>query len=282
MDRAPVSVIIPTYEREQFLERAIRSVLIQTLPCSEIIIVDGGSTEHTDEQVRDLQNSHPEICYLFQKNRGAAAARNFGILRAVQPLIAFLDSDDHWQPEKIARQYRAMTAKPEYLISHTGERWLRRGMHLNQKQRHLPRGGDIFDHCLKLCAVGMSTVMARRELFSLCGLFDPAFRCCEDYDYWLRVSCRHPFLLVQEALTVKEGGRGDQLSQQYRVGMDKLRVAAIAKLLEHESLTASQRYQAIHEIIRKSTIYGNGCSRHGRYEEACHYLDLAKSYRAKL
>lgn len=274
----PISVIIPTYNRKQFVATAIYSVLSQTCKCSQIIVVDDGSTDGTDELIRSIQSGcQQEIMYIQQDNKGPAAARNLGICNARYEYIAFLDSDDHWLSNKITKQFEYMRANPEFLISYTKEQWLRNGLHLNQKKRHAPKHGTIFSHCLDICMVGMSTVMIHRELFRRIGMFDTSFRCCEDYEFWLRASCRYPFLLVDDVLTVKEGGREDQVSFQYRIGMDKLRIAAIEKVLECGTLDENQKNLALKELKKKTTIYGKGCVRHGRSEEGQRYLDRAAS-----
>ena len=276
----PVSVIVPTYNRRGLLVRAVRSVCRQSVRCEEIIVVDDASTDGSREVIEagfdQDQGTPPAIRWLrLPSNRGPAAARNLGIRQARCEMIAFLDSDDHWRPRKLERQAAAMQRLPGYLISHTRERWLRRGQHLNQKYRHLPRHGDIFSHCLELCAVGMSTVMVRRAIFATVGLFDERMRCCEDYDFWMRVSCRYPFLLVDEELTIKEGGRDDQLSHQHRIGMDRLRIDALVRLVQSGALNAEQRRQARQRLRQKCEIYGRGCCKHGREEEGRRYLDLA-------
>ncbi|MBU4395412.1 MAG: glycosyltransferase family 2 protein, partial [Proteobacteria bacterium] len=93
-----MSVIIPTYNREKFLGRAIRSVLCQTIACSEILVIDDGSTDQTVALVASLrEHSAIPIYFFYQENMGPAAARNLGILRAQSELVAFLDSDDHWR-----------------------------------------------------------------------------------------------------------------------------------------------------------------------------------------
>mgnify|MGYP002628983789 CR=1 FL=1 len=277
----PVSVIIPTWNRAPYLERAIHSVLRQTLPCQEILVIDDGSTDQTPGLIEELSaQSAVPLRYFFQENQGPAAARNLGVRHARFPLIAFLDSDDHWHKDKLSHQYTAMAAEPGYLISHTRERWLRRGVHLNQKKKHIPRHGDIFVHCLQLCAVGMSTVMVRRELFSRIGTFNEELRCCEDYDFWLRVSAKHPFLLIDTPLTVKEGGRSDQVSVQYQVGMDRFRIQALMALVNSGQLTPEQQLLARLELHRKSLIYGQGCLRHGRVEEGQQFLEYARRYQS--
>ncbi|MDD3814474.1 MAG: glycosyltransferase family A protein [Desulfocapsaceae bacterium] len=274
-----ISVIIPTYNREKFLGRAIRSVLRQTIACSEILVIDDGSTDQTAALVSSLREySAIPIHFFYQENMGPAAARNLGILRAQSELVAFLDSDDHWRKDKLAEQQKAMEESPSYLISHTREQWLRGGVHLNQKKKHLPHHGDIFNHCLQLCTVGMSTVMVRKELFAAIGLFSPMFPCCEDYDFWLRASCRYPFLLVDKQLTIKEGGREDQVSYQYRIGMDKLRIHSIMRLLESVKLNQEQHYIALRELQQKCLIYSHGCIKHGKVDEGAVYLDIYKKY----
>lgn len=274
-----ISVIIPTYNREKYIGRAIRSVLRQTISCSEILVIDDGSTDQTGALVRSMRaSSSVPIHFFYQQNRGVAAARNLGIQRAQSEFIAFLDSDDHWRKDKLAQQVRAMEGAPAYLISHTKEQWLRGGVHLNQKKKHIPRHGDIFGHCLQLCTVGMSTVMVRKELFATVGLFSPGLPCCEDYDFLLRVSCRYPFLLVDRSLTIKEGGREDQLSYQYRVGMDKLRIQAIMELLAGATLTREQHSLALGELQQKCQVYGLGCIKYGRGDEGTAYLDLCNKY----
>lgn len=277
----PISVIIPTYNRAEFITRAVSSVLDQTRSCSEIIIVDDGSTDDTEAVLHHVLADLPLECNIVrQQNLGPAAARNAGIVRARYPYIAFLDSDDHWVKHKLAVQYQMLSRSENLMISHTKERWLRRGEHLNQKKIHIPRDGDIFAHCLRLCAVGMSTVMLRRAVFDKVGMFDEQLHCCEDYDFWLRVSSRFEFLLVDMPLTVKEGGRDDQVSVQYRQGMDRLRIDSLKKIMEEGGLSRQQHFMALREFERKSKIFGRGCIKHGKVDlgrEVLEELEVQKS-----
>jgi len=119
---------------------------------------------------------------------------------------------DYWFVEnKLDSPIEAMQQNPSYLVSHTQETWYRNGNILNQKDKHRKNSGEIFRQSLELCAVGMSTVMVRREIFERYGLFDEDLPCCEDYDLWLRVSAEQEFFLVDEPLTLKDGGRADQV-----------------------------------------------------------------------
>jgi len=270
-----ISVIIPTYNRRGFLESAIDSVLAQSFCGYELIVVDDGSTDDTPALIRGYGSA---LIYIKQDNRGPSAARNRGIKASRGALIAFLDSDDRWHPEKLLLQGEAMEGEPGYLISHTGEVWYRNGELLQQKKKHKILSGDIFKRSLSMCMVSMSTVIARRELFDYVGFFDEALPCCEDYDFWLRASLRYPFLLIDEPLTFKEGGRDDQVSVIYRIGMDKFRIRSIVNLLNNEALNKAQRREAVAELRKKCFIYGKGCIKWGREEEGIYYLQIPDRY----
>ena len=276
-----ISVIIPTYNRSERLHKALESVARQRLLPAEVIVVDDGSTDATDQLIERIrENGTVNLRYYFQPNRGPAAARNRGIEMASGAYLTFLDSDDEWHRDKLVHQFEAMQVDPDYQVSHTQERWLKNNVHLNQKKYHHPRHGDIFSQALKLCCVGMSTVMARRELFDRYGLFDESLRCCEDYDLWLRVSAYEKFLLVEKRLTVKHGGRGDQVSNLFRIGMDRFRIQALAKLVKDTSVPQDRRNDACQELMQRCTIYGKGCEKHGKTKEASFYLELAEQCRS--
>lgn len=272
-----VTVIIPTYNRSGFLKIAIESVLQQTWQDFELIVVDDGSTDNTAEMI--AENYSQQVKYIYKENGGPSTARNTGIRAAAHELLAFLDSDDRFDRCKLAKQLAAMEQAPEYLVSHTQEIWYRDGKFLNQKKRHRKENGYIFLRCLELCAVGMSTIMARKKLFNEVGLFDEDLPCCEDYDLWLRASVNHPFLLVDQPLTIKDGGRPDQLSCLHRVGMDRYRIRSMHNLFNSGTLSKEQRGLTALELIRKCTIYGTGCLKHGRESEGEEYLQLAEKVR---
>jgi len=104
---------------------------------------------------------------------------------------------------------------------------------------------------------------------------DEGLPCCEDYDFWLRTSVRFPFLLIDKPLTLKDGGRPDQLSSIYRKGMDRFRIRSILKVLGSRDLDAEKRELATRELRKKCRIYGTGCIKHGRIKEGEEYLRLA-------
>jgi hypothetical protein len=122
----------------------------------------------------------------------------------------------------------------------------------------------------------MSTVMVKRQLFDEIGLFNEKLRCCEDYDLWLRASSRFPFLLIDSPLTVKEGGREDQVSFQFRIGMDKLRISAILDLLQKIRLSDEQARWTLEELQKKCLVYGTGCLKYGKTLESRSYLEISQ------
>jgi len=274
-----ISVIIPTYNRAGYLPRAVDSVVNQTRPPDELIIVDDGSTDNTAVIVADIASRvlFPVHC-IHQENKGASAARNLGIHHARGDILCFLDSDDWWDYSKIELQLPVMLEDPNVCITHTREIWFRNGVRVNQKKKHAPGNGFIFSSCLKMCVIGMSTVMVRRELFEQYGLFDESLPCCEDYELWLRIARERPFVLVDHPLTLKEGGRGDQLSVRYRQGMDRYRIQALCTLLAGKVLTDEQYIETLAELNRKCTIYGKGCIKHGREDEGRACLRLPENY----
>ncbi|MEJ5166724.1 MAG: glycosyltransferase, partial [Thermoanaerobaculia bacterium] len=174
-----ISVIIPTYNRKEFLKETLDSVLKQKEVEKEIIVVDDGSTDGTYEEIKNYP-----IRYFFQENKGPASARNLGILASKGKFIAFLDSDDLWLEDKLSLQLKFFKENPEYLIVHTNEIWIKDGKPLKQLKKHKKGGGDQFERSLELCVISPSSVLIKRELFDLVGLFDESFPACEDYELW--------------------------------------------------------------------------------------------------
>jgi len=269
-----VSVIIPTYDRGWIIEEALDSVIAQDFKDFELIVVDDGSTDNT----RDILKSCPhEIKVIHQQNLGVSAARNQGIASASGKLIAFLDSDDLWLPNKLTTQVKFFSANPDALICQTEEMWVRNGVRVNPKERHKKPSGMIFEPSLALCLISPSAVMMKCSLFDEVGLFDEELPACEDYDLWLRVSCRYPVYLIDTPLIVKRGGHEDQLSKL--PGLDKYRIASLKNIVESDLLSEAQYRAAVKTLKEKCAIYASGCRKRGRVDEAEYYEALAKRYK---
>ena len=268
-----VSVIIPTYNRGWILKEALESVLAQDFRDFELIVVDDGSTDGTAEL---LAACGPPVRVLTQPNRGVSAARNLGLSAARGQLVAFLDSDDLWLPAKLKEQVGFFRANPEAMICQTQELWIRDGVRVNPKERHRKFSGMIFERCLPLCLVSPSAVMMRTCLFEVVGVFDEQLPACEDYDLWLRISCRYPVHLIDTPLTVKRGGHVDQLSRAS--GLDKYRIRALEKILDSGLLSPHQYRAAARTLQAKCAVYAVGCRKRGRQEEARFYEQLAHRF----
>jgi len=272
-----VSVIIPTFNRCAMLREAIDSVLAQSTPAFELIVIDDGSTDGTAEHLARLAETI-RIKIERIEHRGPAAARNRGVAIARAPLIAFLDSDDLWSPAKLERQIAFMRDNPGCAISQTREIWIRNGRRVNPGYRHRKRAGDIFVDSLRTCLIGMSSVMIRTDLFRSSGGFDEHMAAAEDYDLWLRILIDHEAGLLDEPLVTRRGGHPDQLSAT-TPALDRFRILALAKLLADYRLSPARRNSAVEVLAEKCRIYARGLLRRGRIDEARPYESVADQAR---
>lgn len=259
-----VSVIIPTFNRETLLPRALSSVLGQTGVSFELSVVDDGSTDGTRALI---EKDFPSVNYLHQNNQGPSAARNRGIERSRGQWIAFLDSDDEWLPGKLEAQLAFFRQNPSYRILQTEEIWIRNGKRVNAMNKHKKYGGFIFEKCLPLCAVSPSAVMIHKSLFEEIGLFDESLPACEDYDLWLRIAARHPVGLIEKPYVTRYGGHADQCSSKYPA-MDLFRIRALVKILKSGTLSPEQTALAEKTLKEKSQIYIQGALKRGKAKEA--------------
>jgi glycosyltransferase involved in cell wall biosynthesis len=204
-------VVIPTYNRAGVLDAAIRTVLAQTYESVEIIVVDDGSTDDTSTVI---SNYDDRIRYhRFDENRGANAARNKGIELATGEFIAFLDTDDRWEPEKLERQVTAFrNASSQCGLVYTGiERQDREGNFLDQ--RISPTVSNPSRRLLLGNFVGtFSAILVSQSVFSEIGRLDETLPSWQDWEFYIRVADRFQFVLVSDYLTVKRDGRTDQIS----------------------------------------------------------------------
>jgi glycosyltransferase involved in cell wall biosynthesis len=198
-----VSVVIPTFNREHYIGRALESVLNQTYTDYEIIIVDDGSTDKTGEIIRRYQETADNIRYIrTTENKGASAARNTGIQEACGTYIAFQDSDDVWMPEKLEKQVKILSETgPAVGLVYTGF-WLVKG----DTQQYIPhpsykkREGYIANEILKGSFIGTPTILIKKECFEHMGLFDESLPQLQDWELMIRVSERYQFRFIDEPL----------------------------------------------------------------------------------
>lgn len=259
-----ISVIIPTFNREKWVTKAIDSVQSQTHPVHELIVIDDGSTDHTLQRIDEKK-----VKILTQKNKGPSAARNLGARHAEAPWLAFLDSDDCWLPEKINHQVSYLKSHPESKWCYTDESWIRKGKRVNACKHHAKSGGMIFENCIPLCIVSPSSVVIEKETFLKYGGFDEDLPAAEDYDLWLRLSLHHEIGYIAKPLIEKYGGHEDQLSGMW--GIDRYRIKALEKILSEPTLNRHQQLLVLQDIVRRCDILVKGFKKHGKENEAREY-----------
>lgn len=193
------SIIIPTFNREHFLQKAIDSIICQTFKDWELIIVDDGSTDNTKQTVLNFSKSDPRIIYVHQKNSERSAARNKGINISNGEFICFLDSDDYYLENRLMLLFDFVKSNKEHVIYYTGI--------TTEKNQQLlvspPPPLSIinpFDfllnatlHCQQVCI--HHTVLKKHQ-------FNPIFSIGEDLELWLRIIDEYPFKFIENQNTV--------------------------------------------------------------------------------
>jgi glycosyltransferase involved in cell wall biosynthesis len=211
-----VSVVIPTYNRAGTVIDAVRSVLAQHFEDFELIVVDDGSTDDTEARVAAIADDR--LRYIAGQHAGVSAARNLGVRRATGSVIAFLDSDDVWRPDKLAREVDVLIKHPEVdavfsdLEKRHGDQVVPSFMRQTEVfSRHVPRtpGGVVTlePRELRLCLleevpIKPSALTLRRTAFERVGGFDEAWSSSEDWELLLRLARAHRFAYIDEPLAV--------------------------------------------------------------------------------
>ena len=191
-----VSAIIPTYNNPAMLLQAVESVLAQTYDDYELLVVDDGSEPETRKALEPFMD---RIKYIYQENAGPSAARNRGIKESGGELVAFLDHDDLWLPEKLQAQVEYMDAHPEFPLTYHRVDYFTDGRTLDFPVREGPTG-DVLAPLFKRIFLITLAVMCRRECFEKVGYFNEELRFAQDYDIWLRMAVEYEFGYVDKML----------------------------------------------------------------------------------
>lgn len=275
-----ISVIIPCYNRTNLLKEAVISVCKQSFTNFELIIVDDCSEEDIEKAISELQDeavSLPPLRFISLKKHSGMPGyvRNRGVDVANGEFIAFLDSDDLWERDKLEKQIAVMLER-EGQLCHTREKWVRQGKIISQSSQKHKREGDIFEDALWKCIIGPSTVMMKKSLFEKYRGFWERIEVAEDYELWLRVTSENLVLYIDEPLTIKRAGDWDQLSEKYGQ-IEIFRIKAIKNLLENQFFSSMAEKEALAKdmFAKKCTIYATGCHKRGKDDEAVYYEKLA-------
>lgn len=200
-DEPQVSVIIPTYNRSEFLRVAVSSALAQTLQDFEIIVVDDASEEDTGEVISQFEDKRIRLIR-HERNQGVSVARNSGVVNSRGKYIAFLDDDDEWFPEKIQRQFDLLEQSPKNVgVLYTGSLAVESGSGKTLYQLVPTQKGNLFEEMLLQDSLApTSTFFVRKDCFEKVGLFDVEFEHGEDFDMWLRIAKEFQFDYLKEPL----------------------------------------------------------------------------------
>jgi len=202
--KAPlVSVIIPAYNAEPYLRRAIDSVLAQTYPCIEIIVINDGSTDGTEPLVNSYTNQ--AIHLVSKENGGMSSARNAGIRAAQGEFIAYLDADDYWMPTKITAQVALLQSNPDIGFCSTLTRVeTPDGLFVNEWSCPNIQVSTLHTIFLNNSAIAgsASSILARKSIQDKAGIFDEALTGLEDTDMWIRFAALSEYTCIPDTLTV--------------------------------------------------------------------------------
>lgn len=263
------SVIIPTHNRRETLGRALKSVMEQTFNDYEIIVVDDASTDDTKKY---LENFNVKLIS-FNENKGVSIARNEGAKVSSGEYLAFLDSDDAWEPRKLEEQYNLLKMTGAKLV-HSNELWVHQGTILNQQKKHEKGGGDQFKRSCELCVISPSAASIKKETFFELGGFREDFIVCEDYDLWLKYTSLYECAFSPDVLVTKYGGHKEQLSTKY-FAMDYYRIKSLDFILKNRDLSHDKKLHAKTILLKKGEQLLKGYKKHNNLKD---YDEILKIY----
>ena len=277
-----VSIVMPTFNRMEFLPATVESVLQQTMSTWELIIADDGSNSETLAYLESLTRDARIRLLRLRRLGNAGAARNAAIAAARADWLAFLDSDDLWTANKLERQLAVLRTNPECRWSYTAFVMVdAEGTPLPSERNRpwTPHSGQIFTQTVRTTAsIRPSSVLASTALVREVGGFDEAIDCSEDYDLWLRLALRSPVCVVDETLI---SVRRHSSNPKRRAGTPHLARDYSLRKLEAQ-LTGGERKLLAEERSRNALGLAAALTAHGeRWRSViavCNSLSLGWKY----
>ena len=261
-----VSVIIPTYNSARYLGEAVDSVLAQTFPDFEVLVIDDGSSDETETMMRRYR---PPVRYIRQKNSGVALARNRGISESHGRYVAFLDADDTWLAHKLEKQIEALAGASGAGFCYSAFTVVDSDLKPVSVSRSKRQASALEDLLLRGNVVGsVCTVLCERALFDTLGGFDPALSQCADWDMWVRMAAHTEFTYVDDPL----------VTYRHHGGM----MSRNAALLESDSLRVLEKGFALSGLSgslragRRAAFARNYMVLAGTYFQARRYRDFVR------
>ena len=277
-----VSVVLPAYNAIIYLPETMKSVLSQTFDDFEVIVVNDGSSDGTEQWVSQITDSRVKL--ISQKNQGLAVARNTGIAHASGKYIAFLDADDLWEPTKLEKQVCVLDSNPEAGLVYTWVGYIDEQGESTGRVVKYQAEGDVWKILLERNIVECGSVaMVRRSCFKAVGVFDwnlSFFNVNEDWDMWLRIAACYPFNVIKEPLTyyrqssTSASKNWKAIEQSYHIVMEKAFASAPPELLKLKQ----RSYGLANFCFAWKALQSNERA----YNAAIHFRSMALSYHPKL
>lgn len=214
MDQPLVSIVVTCYNYGRYLRGCLQSILAQTYENLEIVVVNDGSVDETDEVMASF-TSDDRFNYIKQENSGQAVAKNVGIDNSHGEYVAFLDADDLWHPDKLAKEV-ARFQNPAVGVVYCGVSFVDENGsptgYAHTGQYLQPRRGKVTEYLIFDNFVPFSSAVVRKACLDAVGGFDVTFKMGIDWDLWLRISTRYDFDFVEDKLFYYRMGHGGQMS----------------------------------------------------------------------
>lgn len=248
-----VSVIMPCYNARAFVEEAVQSVLAQSYPHTELIVVDDESDDGSVEVLEQLMSRYPgRVRLLFQDRKGPYPARNLGLQHARGSLVAFLDADDYWRADFVELMHRALhEAGPEIALAYCG--WQNIGLKGPRGEPYVPPDYESEDKAARFLRAAapwpIHAALVRREVLDEVGAFDLDLPTCMDYDLWLRIAVGRRIRLVPEVLAFYRHHQSGQItSKQWRQARNSWLVKR-KFVRQHPELVAHLSHRGLRDLI---------------------------------
>lgn len=260
-----VSVIIPTYKRANLIFEAISSVLAQTYQNFEIIVINDGYQDETEQIIAKIND--PRVKYIYQENSGPASARNTGIKNANGCYIAFLDSDDLWHEDKLEKQLKILDKNPRVGIVSCHSSY--RDFEGNEIFKKISNAKNNMDYVKGLVFepdrvfTGTPTLMIRKECLDRSGMFDESLKLFEDWDLCFRIALNYDVAIADEVLTIVRTSRESFSAASDEIKFKENYLRYLDKIFENKELPSdikqgkNSAYGNVYWYIGNRTLYSS-------------------------
>jgi glycosyltransferase involved in cell wall biosynthesis len=255
-----VSVIIPVYNGAAFVREAVQSVVQQTRPPEEILLVNDGSTDESAQVLQEIAAQNPSVRVIEQQNQGQAAATNTGAAQAKGTLLALLDQDDRWLPEKLAKQI-PLFDQPNVVLTYTNAHIVHEGTGRTGRtafDRTPPIRGRALPQLLFGNCITNASVVVRTETFRTAGGLstDPRFHRIQDYELWLRLARQDEFDFVAEPLVEHVRRRGSWSQAKVKLARATFNLLASVPRDSAQGVTFWNKSRALARPVRDMIVAG--------------------------